>query len=121
MEAIVALDNSYLFIQGPTGAGNTYTSNHIIVELIKRGKKVGVTSNSHKAIHNLLEKVESVANEKGVNFRGIKKSSSGNYETIFDVQFICSESKTDNMILDAYLFAGNAWTFASTHFCRWRQ
>ncbi|WP_155887022.1 AAA domain-containing protein [Bartonella rattimassiliensis] len=68
------MDNSYLFIQGPPGAGKTYTSSHIIVDLIKRGKKIGVTSNSHKAIHNLLEKVESVAAEKGGNFHGIKKA-----------------------------------------------
>ncbi|MEM7070170.1 MAG: TM0106 family RecB-like putative nuclease [Pseudomonadota bacterium] len=120
LEAIAALDNSYLFIQGPPGAGKTYISGHIIVDLIKRGKKIGVTSNSHKAIHNLLEKVESVAAEKGVNFHGIKKASGGNDETIFDGQFIRSETKTDNMSpsknMGADLFAGTAWTFASPHF-----
>ena len=116
LEAIAALDNSYLFIQGPPGAGKTYTSSHIIVDLIKRGKKIGVTSNSHKAIHNLLEKVESVAAEKGVHFHGIKKASGGNDETIFDGQLIRSETKTDNMNLGADLFAGTAWTFASPHF-----
>ena len=116
LEAIAALDNSYLFIQGPPGAGKTYISSHIIVDLIKRGKKIGVTSNSHKAIHNLLEKVESVAAEKGVHFHGIKKASGGNNETIFDGQFIRSETKTENMSLGADLFAGTAWTFASPHF-----
>ena len=116
LEAIAALENSYLFIQGPPGAGKTYTSSHIIVDLIKRGKKIGVTSNSHKAIHNLLEKVESVAAEKGVSFHGIKKATSGNVETNFVGQFIRSETKTDNMSLGADLFAGTAWTFASTHF-----
>lgn len=116
LEAIAALENSYLFIQGPPGAGKTYTSSHIIADLIKQGKKIGVTSNSHKAIHNLLEKVESVAAEKGVNFHGIKKASSGNDETIFDGQFIRSETKTENMSLGADLFAGTAWTFTSPHF-----
>ena len=116
LEAIAALDNSYLFIQGPPGAGKTYISSHIIVDLIRRGKKIGVTSNSHKAIHNLLEKVESVAAEKGVQFHGIKKASGGNNETIFAGQFIRSETKIDNMSLGADLFAGTAWTFASPHF-----
>ena len=116
LEAIAALENSYLIIQGPPGAGKTYTSSHIIVDLIRRDKKIGVTSNSHKAIHNILEMVESVAAEKGVQFQGIKKASSGNDESFFDGQFIRSETNTDNMNLGADLFAGTAWTFASPHF-----
>lgn len=47
-----ALDESYLFIQGPPGAGKTYLGARLIVDLIARGKKVGITANSHKAIHN---------------------------------------------------------------------
>ncbi len=116
LAAIAALENSYLFIQGPPGAGKTYTSSHIIVDLIKRGKKIGVTSNSHKAIHNLLEKVENVAAEKGVHFDGIKKASGGNAETFFNGRFITPETKTDNINLGADLFAGTAWTFANPHF-----
>ena len=56
-----ALDESYLFVQGPPGAGKTYIGARLIVDLIARGKKVGVTANSHKAIHNLLDEVEKVA------------------------------------------------------------
>lgn len=52
--AIVNLDNSYIPIQGPPGAGKTYTGKHVIAELLRRGKKVGISSNSHKAINNLL-------------------------------------------------------------------
>lgn len=51
-----------------------------------------------------------------MNFQGIKKTSGGNDETIFDGQFIRSETKTDNMSLGADLFARTAWTFASPHF-----
>lgn len=116
LEAIAALKNSYLFIQGPPGTGKTYTSSHIIVHLIKQGKKIGITSNSHKAIHNLLEKVEKVATEKGIQFDGIKKASSGNDETLFEGKFIHSETKIDKISLKADLFAGTAWTFASPHF-----
>lgn len=116
LEAIAALDNSYLFIQGPPGAGKTYTSSQIIVELIKRGKKIGIASNSHKAIHNLLEKVVSVAIDKGVSFQGIKKSPKEEDETALDGKFIRSVKDTKKMSLDANLFAGTAWTFADTHF-----
>lgn len=54
IRAISNLQNSYLIIQGPPGAGKTYTAKHVIAELLKQGKRVGISSNSHKAINNLL-------------------------------------------------------------------
>ncbi|WP_375639586.1 MULTISPECIES: hypothetical protein [unclassified Bartonella] len=45
-----------------------------------------------------------------------KKTSSGNDETVFDGQFIRSETKIENMSLGTDLFADTAWTFASPHF-----
>ena len=111
-DAVAELDNSYLFIQGPPGAGKTYTSAHVIVELIRRGKKVGVSANSHKAIHNLLKMIEQKATEAGVNFQGVKKSSPQNPDSIYDGYFIHSEGKVDDIDLSASLLAGTAWLFA---------
>jgi len=54
IHAIQHLDRSYLPIQGPPGAGKSYTGKHVIAELVKTGAKVGITSNSHKAINHLL-------------------------------------------------------------------
>lgn len=116
LAAITGLNNSYLFIQGPPGAGKTHTSSHIIVDLIKLGKKVGITSNSHKAIHNLLKKLETVAAKQNVSFKGIKKSSRNNTETEYEGEFFDNVSKTQEMSLAANVFAGTAWTFAHPHF-----
>ena len=58
------LNNSVLCIQGPPGSGKTYTAAHIILNLIQKGKRVGVTSNSHKAILNLLKMVFSCNQDK---------------------------------------------------------
>ena len=54
IEAAINLDHSCLTIQGPPGAGKTFTAKFIIAELVKQGKTVGICSNSHKAINNLL-------------------------------------------------------------------
>jgi predicted RecB family nuclease len=111
IEAIGRLDCSHLLIQGPPGAGKTYTASHAIVEMLARGKRVGVSSHSHKAINNLLQAVETAATERGLRFRGIKKSS-------FEEQYLNGsiiEDTTDNEEAaqgDHDLIAGTAWLFA---------
>jgi predicted RecB family nuclease len=65
-----ALDHSVFAIQGPPGAGKTYTGGRMICQLIAEGKKVGVTALSHKVIRKLLEEVLTAAAEDGI--RGMK-------------------------------------------------
>jgi predicted RecB family nuclease len=117
-KAVAGLANSYVFIQGPPGAGKTYTSAHVIVELIRQGKKVGVAANSHKAIHNLLDMIEKMAEKSGVRFQGIKKSSAGNAESVYNGKFIRSEDKSEDISLNVSLLAGSAWLFAHERFDR---
>jgi predicted RecB family nuclease len=114
-QATHRLDDSYLFVQGPPGSGKTFTGARVIVELLRAGKRVGVTSNSHKAIHNLLDEVESVARAENYWFRGLKKSS-GDDDTAF-------VSKLQNPMIESCaknadctdrtipLVAGTAWLF----------
>lgn len=115
LEIINNLDNSYLFIQGPPGAGKTYTSSHIIVELMRRGKKIGVAANAHKAIHNLLDKIEAVAKKKGFQFEGAKKASKGSVESYYDGRCIKSIEKTEALTLNENLVAGTAWFFSNEY------
>lgn len=115
IEAVSRLDESYLFIQGPPGSGKTYTSSHIIVELMRAGRRVGVASNSHKAIHNLLAAVERRAVETGFSFRGIKKSTA-NEETWYGGRFIRNVTSSSAIDPKADLIAGTAWLFAREEF-----
>lgn len=76
VSAIVNLHNSYLPIQGPPGAGKTFTGKHVIAELLRKGKKVGISSNSHKAINNLLVGTARYCNEQNINaFFGCTKDT----------------------------------------------
>ncbi|HET9241230.1 MAG TPA: TM0106 family RecB-like putative nuclease, partial [Oligoflexus sp.] len=54
IQVISAMDDTSLVIQGPPGAGKTYAGSQAIAELCRKGKRIGIMSNSHKAIDNLL-------------------------------------------------------------------
>jgi uncharacterized protein len=60
-------------IQGPPGTGKTHTGARMICTLVKAGKSVGITANSHKVIRNLLDAVLKAADEMGVDVRCIQK------------------------------------------------
>src|SRR5437899_2495850 len=115
-ERAAALDQSYLFIQGPPGTGKTWTGARIVVDLIRRGRRVGVAATSHKAIHNLLDEVGRAAHEEGVRFRGLKKCSKGDAETEYNKgDWIANVDATDELIdraQRAQLLAGTSWLFA---------
>jgi uncharacterized protein len=109
--AICNLQNSYLLVQGPPGAGKTYLASHTIVELLKRGKRIGISSNSHKAINKLLEGVVALAKKERLKFRGVKKSTDDDHE--FPGTIIENVRDAKLAASGAYqLVAGTAWLFA---------
>ena len=113
----LAMDGTTLFVQGPPGTGKTFTSAHVICSLLAAGKKVGVSSNSHKAINNLLAKVEDVAEETGLSFVGVKKCTRGNDEQRLNGRIITDVEKAADMhdyMPD--LIGGTAWLFADSDF-----
>lgn len=112
LEVPLTLDRSALFVQGPPGSGKTWTGARMIVRLLEEGRRVGVASTSHRAIHNLLDEVEAVAAERGVGFRGLKKSSGGEESRYAGACVDSSGSVDDFLDLDVRLLAGTAWLFA---------
>ncbi len=80
---VLGLEDRHLVIQGPPGSGKTWTSGRLVAHLLAHGKRVGVASTSHKAIHNLLDAVEEAAGELGLDYRGRKKASGGNPESFY--------------------------------------
>jgi len=116
VQAVGALDGSYLFIQGPPGAGKTWTGSRVIMEMLKRGMRIAVASSSHKAIHNLLAAVEKVALEEGFVFQGAKKGTAGDTDTQFQGQFLRNVNSAEDVTPEDQLVAGTAWLFSRESF-----
>ena len=117
IEAMRSLDRSWLAIQGPPGAGKTYTLGHAIAALIEEGRSVGVLSNSHKAVDNVIRAVEKrwADREDGCapwRGRAFKKDSRG--EFAFDGVGTVTQSVggMGDVPGDAVLVGGTAWAFA---------
>jgi uncharacterized protein len=105
-----AVEGSYLFVQGPPGAGKTWTGARLITYLVAVGKRVAIASQSHKAIHNLLREIEADALAEGVSFRGLKKSTGDNAETVYEGPLVTSEPEAEVIFADdAELVAGTSW------------
>ena len=106
------LDGGVFPIQGPPGAGKTHIGARMICALVREGKRIGITANSHKVIRNLLDEVLEAAQELGVSVNCIQKVS----EEEDDLPNL--EFTTDNgTILGAIgttcqVAAGTAWLWA---------
>jgi predicted RecB family nuclease len=59
----VRLRGGVLPIQGPPGTGKTYTAARMITALVRAGKRIGITAQSHRTISNLVEEVLRAADE----------------------------------------------------------
>ena len=111
--AALSLRESYLFVQGPPGSGKTWQGARMAVELMREGKRVGVTSLSHKAIHNMLRAVQHEAERQGFAFRGARRAREADEtETAPSIPFIESSDDPDVCADPSYqLVAGTAWAF----------
>jgi uncharacterized protein len=113
--AISGLDESYMLVQGPPGTGKTYLSARAIVDLLAQGQRIGVASNSHKAINNLLMEVERQAVNRRLVFRGAKKCSDEDHQ--LNGGMIVDVTKNEDISDGHYdLVGGTAWLFARPEF-----
>jgi uncharacterized protein len=108
------LDNSILPIQGPPGAGKTFTGARMICELVRQGKRVGITATSHKVIRNLLDEV--IAAAKEANLKDLRCVQKVNEEPDIappDIKLTTDPAEATAALRDgAHIVAGTAWLWA---------
>ncbi|WP_426292680.1 TM0106 family RecB-like putative nuclease [Dyadobacter endophyticus] len=108
------MSGSCLTIQGPPGTGKTYTASQVIIALLSAGKKVGVASNSHKAVVNLLCECGKLMRMEGLSLHGIKAGGEGEGELFTDnpdIKYI-KEGKNAAASFQGGVIGGTAWLFS---------
>lgn len=99
-------------IQGPPGAGKTYTGARMICELVRQGKTVGITANSHKVIRHLIDEVIAAADECRIEMQCCHKA-----DEVHDPQHRLTFAKKSEDLINAlgsglHVGGGTAWLWA---------
>lgn len=102
------LDHGVLPVQGPPGAGKTYSGAKAILELTRAGRTVGITACSHKVIDNLLTAVRDAAKEEVTPVRLVHKHDG---DAPDGVEYVGSDALA--AVAPGTVVGGTAWLWAS--------
>ena len=116
------MDRTVLPIQGPPGTGKTYVSARAILSLVRNGCRVGVSSNSHEAIRNVLMGCIEALEDNGFDMKPenatlahkVGRGDDGypaGYEGIH-----CAASNNDAMLHHADIVGGTSFMFSRKEF-----
>jgi uncharacterized protein len=99
-------------IQGPPGAGKTYTGAEMICALAQAGRKVAVTANSHAVVRNLLDEVLKTAARKKIAVDCVQKPKKPQ-DDIAGLRFVTRNDAVYRALDDGRQVAGGtAWLWA---------
>ncbi len=113
-----AMDQSVLPVQGPPGTGKTYVTVRAILALVRSGKRVAVSSNSHEAIRNVLMGCARVLRTNGTGPAAedvqIAHKISRNVDVPEEVlaAITCVTDNHNHAIRNAQVVGGTAWLFS---------
>jgi len=116
LELVLDLNGGLLPIQGPPGAGKTYTGGRMICEAVRAGLKVGITAVSHKVIRNLLDEAVAAADELAIPIQCVQRVRKESTEESTDYIRIIKDANGPIFEMlasrEAQVAAGTAWLWS---------
>jgi uncharacterized protein len=109
---VLDLKGGCLPIQGPPGTGKTYAGAEMALDLVLKGKKVGVVAQSHAVIGNFLDEIWRRADERHVALRVVQKADEGQGARDRRTERIESRDVPGALAGGVDVVGGTAWLFA---------
>lgn len=109
-----SMSGGCLVVQGPPGTGKTFAASRVITALLTQKKKIGISSNSHKAVVNLLKACGEAAQESGTRLQGIKvggEADAGLLAANPGLQYVASSGDAHGLYKGG-VAGGTAWLFS---------
>ncbi len=120
-QIVSKMKDGCLVIQGPPGTGKTYTASQMIIELLRQNKRIGITSNSHKAVINLMRACVERSSEAEVKLAGVKGTGEGEIndpELQPFIEFVKGgQQAIAAFTADKNIIGGTAWLFSHSDIC----
>jgi predicted RecB family nuclease len=115
---VQSLEESVLPIQGPPGSGKTYTGASMILNLVRQGKRVGVTATSHTVIRNLLTEVAKAAERENLpSLQCLQKVTEAPETPIPGVNTTTKNAEARDALREScQVLGGTVWLWASKEF-----
>jgi predicted RecB family nuclease len=114
VDVVSRLDGTTLCIQGPPGTGKTYTCGAVIADLLRKGKKIGVTAISHKAILNIMHAIHEAMGREHVKASLYKVGDHCDDSLVKNgsIKNIVSAKAVDVVGSGPVVVGGTAWLFS---------
>src|SRR5262249_51919339 len=110
-----ALDDTCLPVQGPPGTGKTYTGARMALALVRAGRRIGISAQSHKAIGNFVCALLRAAGDEGPAVRVAQKGTEDEVVASPSVDRMASASAVATALAAGRhaVAAGTPWLFAA--------
>jgi predicted RecB family nuclease len=107
-----SLEGSALCIQGPPGSGKTYSGARMILDLVARGRRVGIVANSHAAVLNLMKEVAKQADARAPAMLKVGGDEDAARAEVPSAAFAADSSAGEDRMGSASIVGGSAWFFS---------
>lgn len=112
--ALTDMDDSFLAVQGPPGTGKTHVGARVIARLVGLGWKVGICSQGHAAVENILDAVVRAGVDGGQVAKAPKYTESPQWTALAksdDLGTFIAERSSAGLGL---VVGGTAWDLTNT-------